>query len=277
MQSLIINFAPTGMVPTKDDNPHVPITPAEIIEDVRLAYNLGISMVHLHARDPQTHKPTWKKEVYAQIISGIREFAPELVICVSTSGRTFNEFEKRSDVLQLKGDLKPDMGSLTLSSLNFQKQASVSDPEMIMSLARRMQDNGIKPEAEAFDAGMVNYLKYLVQKGVVQPPYYANLILGNISSAQADLLHIGIMIRDLPGNTLCSLGGIGDRQLPVNSLAISMGYGVRVGLEDNLWYDAGRTRSARNIDLLERVHVIAQANQRPVMKPAQLRQMLGLA
>ena len=140
-----------------------------------------------------------------------------------------------------------------------------------------MQDNGIKPEAEAFDAGMVNYLKYLVQKGVVQPPYYANLILGNISSAQADLLHIGIMIRDLPGNTLCSLGGIGDRQLPVNSLAISMGYGVRVGLEDNLWYDAGRTRSARNIDLLERVHVIAQANQRPVMKPAQLRQMLGLA
>lgn len=277
MQSLIINFAPTGMVPTKDDNPHVPITPAEIIEDVRLAYNLGISMVHLHARDPQTHKPTWKKEVYAQIISGIREFAPELVICVSTSGRTFNEFEKRSDVLQLKGDLKPDMGSLTLSSLNFQKQASVSDPEMIMSLARRMQDNGIKPEAEAFDAGMVNYLKYLVQKRVVQPPYYANLILGNISSAQADLLHIGIMIRDLPDNTLCSLGGIGDRQLPVNSLAISMGYGVRVGLEDNLWYDAGRTRSARNIDLLERVHVIAQANQRPVMKPAQLRQMLRLA
>ena len=85
------------------------------------------------------------------------------------------------------------------------------------------------------------------------------------------------MIRDLPDNTLCSLGGIGDRQLPVNSLAISMGYGVRVGLEDNLWYDAGRTRSARNIDLLERVHVIAQANQRPVMKPAQLRQMLRLA
>ena len=165
MQSLIINFAPTGMVPTKDDNPHVPITPAEIIEDVRLAYNLGISMVHLHARDPQTHKPTWKKEVYAQIISGIREFAPELVICVSTSGRTFNEFEKRSDVLQLKGDLKPDMGSLTLSSLNFQKQASVSDPEMIMSLARRMQDNGIKPEAEAFDAAWSIISSILSRKG----------------------------------------------------------------------------------------------------------------
>jgi 3-keto-5-aminohexanoate cleavage enzyme len=119
MNDLIINFTPTGMIPTKADNRHVPITPNEIIDDVKQAYDLGISMVHLHARDSQSQQPTYKKEVYAKIVSGIRNFAPDLVICVSTSGRMYNDFEKRSDVLQLKGDIKPDMASLTLSSLNF--------------------------------------------------------------------------------------------------------------------------------------------------------------
>lgn len=276
MNELIINFTPNGMIPTKDDNPYVPITPQEIAADVKLAYELGISMVHLHARDARTRKPTYKKEVYAQIISRIRDFAPDLVICVSTSGRTYNEYEKRSDVLRLEGDVKPDMASLTLSSLNFNKQASLNEPQMILKLAGEMRDKGIKPENEAFDAGMVNYLKYLIKKGLVACPYYINLILGNIACAQADLLHAGVLVNDLPENSCCSMGGIGHYQLPINSMAISMGFGVRVGLEDNIWYDQERTKPARNIDLLERVHVIARANQRPVMKPAALRQLLNL-
>ncbi|MCI0499086.1 MAG: 3-keto-5-aminohexanoate cleavage protein [Planctomycetales bacterium] len=273
---LLINFTPTGMIPTKADNPHVPITPDEIIEDVRQACELGISMVHLHARDCRTQEPVYQKEPFAQMIGGIRTFAPDLVICVTTSGRTYNEFEKRSDVLKLTGDLKPDMGSLTLSSLNFNKQASINTPDMIVALAKAMQDKGIKPEAEAFDAGMINYLKYLIKKQLMNPPYYVNLILGNVACAQADLLHAGVMINDLPDDSYCSMGGIGNRQLQVNSMAISMGFGVRVGLEDNIWYDKDNTRPARNIDLLERVHLIAAANQRRVMKPAQLRALLKL-
>ena len=276
MNKLIINFTPNGMIPTKADNQFVPISPKEIIDDVREAYGLGISMVHLHARDAKTQQPTYKNEVYSEIISGIRNFASELVICVSTSGRTYNDFEKRSDVLKLKGDLKPDMASLTLSSLNFNKQASLNEPQMILDLAKEMQDKGIKPEHEAFDAGMVNYLKYLVTKKLVTPPYYVNLILGNIACAQADLLHAGVMVNDLPEKTFCSMGGIGNYQLQTNSMAISMGFGVRVGLEDNIWYDRKRTTPARNIELLNRVHLIAQANQRRVMGPVELRKLLKL-
>jgi uncharacterized protein (DUF849 family) len=139
-----------------------------------------------------------------------------------------------------------------------------------------MQDKAIKPENEAFDAGMINYLKYLIKKNLITPPYYVNLILGNIACAQADLLHAGVLVNDLPEETFCSMGAIGNHQLPINSMAISMGFGVRVGLEDNIWYDNERARPARNIDLLNRVHLIAQANQRQVMKPAELKKVLKL-
>ncbi len=121
MEKLIINFTPTGMIPTKKMTPFVPITIAEIVEDVKRASDLGITMVHLHARDEITEVPTYKKEIYAEIIQRIRTFDPYLVICVSLSGRNFKELEQRADALNLKGNLKPDMGSLTLSSLNFNK------------------------------------------------------------------------------------------------------------------------------------------------------------
>src|SRR5215468_6231085 len=273
---LIVNFTPNGMIPTKAMTPHVPVTVAEIVEDVHRAVEIGITMVHLHARDEETGKPTYKAEVYAKIIAGIRAYAPDLILCVSLSGRTFTEFEQRADPLRLDGKLKPDMGSLTLSSLNFNREASVNSPDMVLALAREMQSRGILPELEAFDAGMINNAKYLSTKGVLRAPYYFNLLLGNIAGAQPDLLHVGVMLRDLPARSFWSLAGIGDAQLMMNSLAIASGGGVRVGLEDNIWYDLSRTRLASNADLLTRVHAIAEANERKVMQPSQLRELLDL-
>lgn len=272
----IVNFTPTGLLPKKNENPFVPIRADEIIADVKSAWNCGITSVHLHVRDEVSEEPCYRKETYAEIIHGIREYAPELVVCVSTSGRHIMDLQKRADVLQLDGWLKPDMASLTLSSLNFNKQASINEPEVIKALAEEMRSKGIKPELEVFDAGMINYAKYLITKGILNPPYYFTLILGNIACAQADLLHIGVMVRDLPEHSLFSLGGVGDAQLSVNSLAISMGYGVRVGLEDNLWYDRSRTRLASNLDLLQRVKELGRANDMEIMRPSDLRQILGL-
>lgn len=274
--NLIVNFTPTGMIPTKEMTPHVPVTVKEIIEDVHEAVEIGITMVHLHARDEKLGKPTYKAEVYGDIISGIRKFTSDLVICVSLSGRAFREFEKRSEPLRLEGNLKPDMGSLTLSSVNFNRDASVNSPEMIQALAHEMKNRGILPELEAFDTGMINYAKYLEKKGLLEPPHYFNLILGNIACAQVDLLHVGVMLRDLPPNSLWSLGGVGDYQLQANSVAIAIGGGVRVGLEDNIWYDAARTKLARNADLIRRIHRLAEANERKIMTPTQLRQLLDL-
>jgi uncharacterized protein (DUF849 family) len=273
-EDLIIDFTPTGMIPTRSMTPYVPLSVTEIIDDVLGAWELGVTKVHLHARDPQTELPTYKKEVYGAIIEGIRKYAPNLVLCVSLSGRTFNKFEERSEVLDLDGVLKPDMGSLTLSSLNFNQIASVNSPEMIQKLALRMKEKGIVPELEAFDAGMINYAKYLIRKELISAPYYFNILLGNIACAQADILYAGLMIRDLPEGSFWSLAGIGDNQLKINSVSVAIGGGVRVGLEDNIWYDSSRTMPARNIDLIKRIHVLAEANGRKVMTSEKFRKLL---
>ena len=162
-------FYPYGAHSNKrNDREGAWVTPEEIVEQVLEASELGANMVHLHAREPDTGLPTYKKEIYAEIISGIRRKNRELILCVSTSGRHFFEFEKRSEVLELEGEVKPDFGSLTLSSLNFNKQASINTPQMIQDLARKMISNSIRPELEAFDFGMINYSKYLIKKGVTK-------------------------------------------------------------------------------------------------------------
>jgi 3-keto-5-aminohexanoate cleavage enzyme len=273
---LIINFTPTGMIPTKEMTPNVPVSVSEIIEDVHQAVEIGITMVHLHAREEDTGIPTYKMEIYARIIEGIRKFSKDLIVCVSLSGRNFKEFEQRAEPLLLDGDLKPDMGSLTLSSLNFNNMVSLNTPDMIIALATKMQERKILPELEAFDAGMINYAKYLEKRGLIKPPHYFNLLLGNIACAQADMLHAGIMIQDLPDKSLWSLAGIGNAQLKMNSLAIAFGGGVRVGLEDNIWYDTARTRLAKNADLLRRIHNLADANERTIMTSSKLRELLHL-
>lgn len=273
---LIINFTPTGMIPTKEMTPHVPVSVEEIVEDVHRAVEIGITMVHLHARDEETGSPTYRADTYGRIIEGIRSFSKDLIIGISLSGRNFKEFEQRAEPLQLEGGVKPDMGSLTLSSTNFNREASINSPDMIQALASEMKSRGILPELEAFDAGMINYAKYLEAKGVLRPPHYFNLLLGNIACAQADLLHAGVMIRDLPPNSFWSLAGIGDAQLMMNSVAIASDGGVRVGLEDNIWFDPARTRLASNSDFLNRIHRVAQANERLVMSPGKLRTMLDL-
>ena len=258
-EKFILNFTPTGMIPTKDMTLHVPVKPKEIIEQVLEVAVLGVNMVHLHARDLKTRVPTYKKEVYREIINGIRKENEDLVLGVSTSGRNFIEFEKRSECLELEGNAKPDFGSLTLSSLNFNKQESINSPEMIQKLARKMLDNKIKPELEAFDLGMINYAKYLIKKGLIKPPYYFNLILGNIACAQANMLSLGLMVNELPEGSIWSVGGVGNWQLQMNAMALVAGGGVRVGLEDNIYYDSERTRLAKNRELVERILFIAKA------------------
>lgn len=273
---MIINFTPTGMIPTKEMTPHVPISVSEIVEDVHRAVEIGITMVHLHARDDITGKPTYKAEVYGDIIAGIRSFAPDLILGVSLSGRGIKEFAQRAEPLQLEGNLKPDMGSLTLSSLNFNRVASINEPDMIQKLANEMKMRGVLPELEVFDVGMVNYAKYLIGKGLLQGPHYFNLLFGNAACVQPDMLHVGVVTRDLPENSYCSFAGIGDAQLMMNSLGIAAGVGVRVGLEDTIWYDQARTKLATNSDLLQRIHMLAEANERTVMSPKSLRELLNL-
>ena len=264
------------MIPTKVMTPHVPVTPEEIVIQVLEAVSLGANMIHLHARDPKTGESTYKKDTYGRIIEGIRKYDKQIILGVSTSGRTYHEFEKRSECLDLAGELKPDFGSLTLSSLNFNKQASISTPRMIQDLALKMREKGIKPELEVFDLGMINYAKYLIRRKLIQPPYYVNFILGNIACAQSDMLHLGLLIKELPGRTYWAASGVGDYQFQTNTMALIAGGGVRVGLEDNIYYDGNRKKLATNKELLNRIMNVAGMLDCEPYKVSELRKKLGL-
>jgi uncharacterized protein (DUF849 family) len=276
VKKLIINLAPTGMVPTKEMTVHVPVTPEEIFNDIDKCVEQGVSIVHLHARDEVTGKPTYKKEVYERIIYKIREKYPDLVLVGSTSGRNFNEFEKRSQVLDIKGDLKPDMGSLTMGSMNFMKDSSLNSPEMIQKLAYKMLENGIKPEIEIFSIGMLKFTQYLIKKDLLKPPYYINALVGNIATMQADLLDIGTVKANLPEDSYFSISGLGKCQKNMNILGMAVADGVRTGIEDYIWMDSGKKELATNYKLVKRIKDVADIMDIETMTSEELRNILGL-
>ena len=251
------------------------MTPDEIAADAERVGAAGAAIVHLHARD-ENALPTWRPDVYREIVYRVRERCPDMVICVSTSGRTFKTFEERAAVLDLDGDEMPELASLTLGSLNFPTQASVNEPDMIRRLAERMQERGITPELEVFDLGMAEYLGYLVEREILQPPHYVNVLLGSRGTLAASAFNLAAVVRSLPPRTTWSAAGIGRYQLDVNALAVAMGGHVRVGLEDNLWFDRLRTIPADNESLVRRVVDIAAALERAPATPDAARETIGL-
>jgi 3-keto-5-aminohexanoate cleavage enzyme len=255
----IVNFTPTGTQPTRQ-NSNAPLSPNEIVEEVHFAFELGITVVHLHARD-EDFLNTWRVDVYRDIIDGVRKHCPGLPVCVSLTGRHFPEFEKRSAVLELM----PDMGSLTMSSLNFPKAASINEPDMIIKLIEKMDEFGVIPEIECFDSGMLNYTNYLIKKGILKGPHYINVILGNLYNGQADLSTVASILVNKPQDSKMCFGGIGKDQLKANILGLLYADGVRIGLEDNLYYKDKTL--ATNAKLLQRLRRIMYDLDLEVMSP----------
>ena len=276
MEQLIINLAPTGMVPTRAQTPHVPLSAEEVAADCARCCAAGASMLHLHARAADG-SPSYERAVFEDLVAAVRQRVPDAIIIATTSGRRAREVEQRAACLSLQGASKPDMASLTLGSLNFSAEASISAPATVMRLAAIMKERGIRPELEVFDLGMVNFAKILIDKGLIEPPFYFNILLGNPSSGQASLLHLGTLVADLPPQSIWSVAGIGRYQALANALGVVVGDGVRTGLEDNLWLDDKRTCLATNLQLVERVAAQAAALGRPLATPAQVRRRLGLA
>lgn len=270
MDDFLINVCLTGMVPTKEMTPHVPVTPDEIVRDVTACRKAGAAIAHIHARD-ESGRPTPDKEVYREILAKARADS-DAVICFTTSGRDWPEFELRSAAIELE----PDMASLTLGSLNFPKQASVNSPETIKALARKMLKHGVKPELEVFEVGMVDFSRYLIGKGYLEPPFYYNLMLGSLGTLEADAQNIVHLISRLPEGSYWSAAGIGSRQFKANCLGIAMGGGVRVGLEDNIWMDDARSTLATNAALAQRLATVARHMGRVPIEPDAVRDLLGL-
>lgn len=276
MNKVIINLCPTGMVGTKKDNPNLPITSQEIIEDALECAQKGASIIHIHARDDQG-KPTWKKNEFAKIIAGIRQKNSSVILNVTTSGRNWSDFGLRSECLELKGDVKPDMASLTVGSMNFIKSASVNDPDIIERLATKMRDNNIKPELEVFEPGMLHKANYLIEKGVIDKKKpYINILLGSLGTSPLSPLSMASFLNNLPSGAVWALAGIGSYQLDANIASLSFGGNVRVGLEDNNYFDRKKSIIATNSMLVDRVTKIINLMGLEVATPAEARKMLNL-
>jgi len=272
---LIVNVALTGMIPMRHRVPRVPLTPEQIVRDGCLCCEAGAAILHLHARDPDG-RPEWRKEAYEQLIPAIRRRCPDVIVCVTTSGRVYEDLEKRADVLKLSGEAKPDMASLTLGSMNFADSASLNPPGTIQALAERMLEAGIRPELEVFDSGMAYYTHHLAARGVLREPFYANIILGSVNTAPAHARDLAHLVDALPPGTIWAAGGLGGFQLPMNSIAIFMGGHVRTGLEDNPYLDYDTRTPASNPALVSRVSSLASIAGRRLATSAEVRSWLGL-
>ena len=268
---LIITLAPTGMIPTKNDTPYVPITPEEIAADTYEAYKLGVSVVHVHARDEQG-KPTYKKEVFEKIFREIKKKCPDIIICATTSGRVHPQVEHRAEVL----DLYPEMASLTVGSLNFPKHPSVNPLQTITTLATLMRDRNILPELEIFELGFINMAKYLARKGYLKKPLHFCLLLGSLGSMPANLGDLAYLVQSLPTESNWSATGIGRFQTQINAAAILMGGHVRVGVEDSIYYNYPKEELATNLKLVKRIVRIAEELNREIATPEEAREILGL-
>jgi 3-keto-5-aminohexanoate cleavage enzyme len=253
----------------------VPLSPEEIVADAVRCHDAGAAVVHVHARDREG-QPTYDADVFAEIISGVRKERPQLIVSATTSGRRYGELEQRAAVLELDGDAKPDLASLTTGSLNFNDGPSVNTPDIITALAERMLARGVKPELEVLELGMINTAKLLIKRGLVLPPYYINILLGAAYTTAATALNLSAAVAGLPRRSVWSATGLGQFQVPVNMLSIAMGGHVRTGVEDNVFYDYERTRLARNAQLVRRLVRIATEAGRPVANAEEARSLLGL-
>jgi len=271
-EPLIINACLTGVV-NKPGMSKTPLNISEIVEDACEVIEAGASILHCHARDEKGNN-TWEPDVFGRIFTAIRRHYPQVVLCATCSGRVENTFETRSAVLSLTGDAKPDMGSLTLGSMNFITGPSINSPEMIQKLAVAMHEKSIVPEMEVFDHGMLNYGLFLAGKGILQPPFYVNVLLGSLGTIPARAEDLCTMTRDIPDEWIWAGAGIGKFQLPVNVMSIAMGGHVRVGLEDNIYYDYDKKRLATNSDLVKRLVRVAGELMRPISTIEQTRTRL---
>jgi len=272
---LIVNAALTGMTPTRDRVPHVPLSAVEIADDAARCFAAGATIVHLHARDAQ-QRPQWRRAAYGALIAEIRERCPGIVVCATTSGRDDPDLDHRTDVLLLEGDERPDMASLTLGSVNFPGGPSTTSISGVEELARRIQAAGVRPELELFDLGMAHLAQRLIAHGLLEHPLYANLLLGFPNAAPADARSLVALTDALPAGTTWAAAGFGAYQVATTALAVAMGGHVRTGLEDNPFLDHRTREPATNVALVERAVTHAALLQRPLATPLEARALLGL-
>ncbi len=269
----IICVAITGSLPTKANNPAVPITVAEQVESTQEAFEAGATICHAHVRnDDET--PTSDPEKFARLKEGLEAHCPGMIIQFSTGGRS-GAGKARGGMLPLR----PDMASLSVGSNNFPTRVYENPPELIDWLAGEMRTYGVKPEVEAFDLSHILKAAEMHENGDIADTPYVQFVMGVKNAMPADRhifdFYVQTVERLFPGAPWCA-AGIGREQLKLNEWSIAAGGHARTGLEDNVRMDR-HTLAPSNAALVARTAEICAANERPVATPSEARAILGLA
>ena len=269
MEKLIITVAPVGAEATRNDNPHLPITPAEIAEEAANCEAAGASILHLHVRDAAGN-PTQDREIFRETIAAIKKRS-SLIVQTSTGGASWMTAEER---LQPIG-LRPEMATLTTGTVNFGNEVFSNPPPLLETFARALAENGVKPEIEVFETGMIANAMALVKKGLLSMPLHFDFVMGVPGGIPGEPRHLLHLVESLPRGCTWSVAGIGRSELPLAVMAILLGGHVRVGFEDNVYYSKGVLADS-NAQLVERIVRLASELGRPVATPADARAILGL-
>ena len=268
----IICCAITGSVPTKDDNPAVPITIDEQVESTHAAFEAGAAICHAHVRK-EDGTPTSDPDRFARLKEGLEKHCPGLIIQFSTGGRSGAGHE-RGGMLSLR----PDMASLTVGSNNFPTRIYENSPDLVDWLSGEMLEYDIKPEIEAFDLSHIFQAVKMSADGRLKGPLYIQFVMGVKNAMPVDRevfeFYVQTVKRIAPDAEWCG-AGIGAGQIKLNEWCIAGGGHARTGLEDNVRLDK-QTLAPSNAALVARAVELCAKYERPVATPAQAREMLGL-
>lgn len=292
MRKVIISCAVTGGADNADKNPAIPVTPAQIAAEALAARAAGAAIAHIHVRDPATGKPSRDLALYREVVSRIRDAGSDVLINLTTGpgarvvpgtdlgeglarlgkGSTLASPESRVEHVL---ELRPDICSLDVATMNFGRHAMVNVPDHLETMARLIQEAGVKPELEVFDLGHVALAARMVEDGRFAAPPFLQLCLGIPWGAPATAEAMIAMRAGLPPGAVWSAFGISRHQFPMAAQTVVLGGHVRVGLEDNLYLSRG-VLAPGNAPLVERAAVLIRAMGDEVATPAEARGLLGL-
>ena len=269
----IICVAITGSLPTKKDNPNVPISISEQIESTHESFEAGATICHAHVRN-EDETPTSDPEKFALLKEGISKHCPDMIIQFSTGGRS-GSGKERGGMLPLK----PDMASLSVGSNNFPTRVYENSPELILWLAEQMRIHKVMPEVEAFDLSHIINAIDMHSKGLLYGDLYVQFVMGVKNAMPADetifKFYVELMQKRAPKSEWCG-AGIGANQILVNEWSIKAGGHSRVGLEDNVRLDK-ETLAPSNAALVKRAVELCELYNRPVATSQEARNLLGLS
>jgi len=273
---VIITAAQTGALVTKKMNPGLPEQPDEIVESAYACFQEGAAIVHIHARD-KNGIPTGSKEVFQEIHDKIRAKCP-IIVQDSTGGGPNLTLDQRIECIQAKPDMASlNMGSLMRISGQYKGISWSNMPEEIEHFVTEFRKLNVKPEMEIYNHGMLRDVESVIKKGLVEKPYYINLVMGMMyqGAVEATPKYLQSLLDFLPEDAIFNVTPVGSAQLPLTTMAMILGGCIRVGMEDNIYYRKGELVKNNAQFVGRAVRIARELNKEPAT-PDEARKILGL-